>query len=555
MSQQIINIDDLPPDDEIRISFTKCNNNFTELYEDVDELNDRIDRIQIVPGGGGSSGSGEGNGEQGPPGPPGPPGPEGPPGPQGDPGPAGADGSPGPKGDTGDTGPQGDTGAQGSTGATGAQGPPGTPGIQGPQGDPGAQGPPGVVSATAPLSYNSGTQNISIDLSAYATLASPTFTGDPKAPTPTAGDNDTSVATTAFVTTAIAGKADTSALTAKADLASPTFTGDPKAPTPTAGDDDTSIATTAFVTAAIAASGGAPSPPQGRLTLQTLTPVMTTTQSAKTTIFYTPYAGNQIGLYNGTSVVMTTFAEISTTTTDTSNNPAAIGASKVNDWFVFLDGSTVRLCHGPDWTNDTTRSAGTALVRVNGIWLNSVTIGDGTTTGPAAQRGTYVGTTRSNAASQIDWIFGTNAAVAGWLGVWNCYNRVDVATMVNESAASWVSSTNAAAARAVNANNNNRVSFVLGLAEDAVNALYTATFAGSSSDAYVGVGLNSTTAFSGHITYNQGSFTAALSGGYDGRLLGFNFIQACEQCPTNGSTFYGTVAAGSRQGLRVSLKM
>lgn len=35
----------------------------------------------------------------------------------------------------------------------------------------------------------------------------------------------------------------------KADLASPTFTGDPKAPTPSTGDNDTSIATTAFVKA------------------------------------------------------------------------------------------------------------------------------------------------------------------------------------------------------------------------------------------------------------------------------------------------------------------
>jgi hypothetical protein len=42
------------------------------------------------------------------------------------------------------------------------------------------------------------------DLSAYAPLASPTFSGDPKAPTPTAGDNDTTIATTAFVTAAIA---------------------------------------------------------------------------------------------------------------------------------------------------------------------------------------------------------------------------------------------------------------------------------------------------------------------------------------------------------------
>lgn len=40
--------------------------------------------------------------------------------------------------------------------------------------------------------------------SAIARLAGPTFTGDPKAPTPSAGDNDTSIATTAFVLSEIA---------------------------------------------------------------------------------------------------------------------------------------------------------------------------------------------------------------------------------------------------------------------------------------------------------------------------------------------------------------
>jgi hypothetical protein len=42
------------------------------------------------------------------------------------------------------------------------------------------------------------------------------------------------------------------AINLKAPLANPTFTGDPKAPTPSPGDNDTSIATTAFVTSAVA---------------------------------------------------------------------------------------------------------------------------------------------------------------------------------------------------------------------------------------------------------------------------------------------------------------
>lgn len=46
------------------------------------------------------------------------------------------------------------------------------------------------------------------------------------------------------------GNAVFNALALKADLASPVFTGNPTAPTPSVGDNDTSIATTAFVTAA-----------------------------------------------------------------------------------------------------------------------------------------------------------------------------------------------------------------------------------------------------------------------------------------------------------------
>jgi hypothetical protein len=74
-----------------------------------------------------------------------------------------------------------------------------------------------------------------------APLASPTFTGTPAAPTAAGGTNTTQVATTAFVTAAVAPKAPT---------ASPTFTGTPAAPTAAPGANTTQVATTAFVTAA-----------------------------------------------------------------------------------------------------------------------------------------------------------------------------------------------------------------------------------------------------------------------------------------------------------------
>ena len=74
-------------------------------------------------------------------------------------------------------------------------------------------------------------------LNLKANIASPTFTGDPKAPTPSVGDADTSIATTAFVAASFA------------PLTSPNFGGDPRAPTPATADNDTSIATTAYVKA------------------------------------------------------------------------------------------------------------------------------------------------------------------------------------------------------------------------------------------------------------------------------------------------------------------
>lgn len=111
------------------------------------------------------------------------------------------------------------------------------------------------------------------------------LTGSPTAPTPAAGDNDTSVATTAFVNTAVTGSLATAAPlvagtaavgtstkfaredhrhptdTTRAALNSPTFTGTPLSTTAIAGTNTAQIATTAFVQSAISAlvngAGGA----------------------------------------------------------------------------------------------------------------------------------------------------------------------------------------------------------------------------------------------------------------------------------------------------------
>lgn len=79
-----------------------------------------------------------------------------------------------------------------------------------------------------------------------ADKSSPSFTGNPTAPTPSSGDNDTSIATTAFVQGEIASKAN---------LASPAFTGNPTVPTQATDDSSTKAASTALVDNKIEALG------------------------------------------------------------------------------------------------------------------------------------------------------------------------------------------------------------------------------------------------------------------------------------------------------------
>lgn len=117
-----------------------------------------------------------------------------------------------------------------------------------------------------PLKIVKGTEidtefnNIATAVATKADINSPALIGTPTAPTASAGNNTTLVATTAFVTTAVSNgitteRTATATLTNKT-LTSPSIsdavlTGNPTAPTPATSDNDTSVATTAFVKAAL----------------------------------------------------------------------------------------------------------------------------------------------------------------------------------------------------------------------------------------------------------------------------------------------------------------
>lgn len=320
-----------------------------------------------------------------------------------------------------------------------------------------------------------------------------------------------------------------------ASLAGPTFTGDPQAPTPTLTDNDTSIATTAFVKAAVLGS------PQGRLTLVSGTPVMTTSQLTKPTIFYTPYVGQFAPIYDGTKFVMTDLGgELSQATNDATKSPAATVASKNYDMFVWDDAGTKRCTRGPIWSTDSVRGVGagtTELEAVNGIWVNKNAI----TNGPAARRGTYVGTIRSDTAATCAFIFGSLGGTAN-LGVWNCYNRVPIRTFTADTTSTWTYST--AAYRACNANTNFVILIICGLVEDMIRVEHMGQMNNSATGyGYNGIGIDSTSSNSNNlqvISGNVSSTAISQSVIVAPPLLGYHLYQALEYVSAGTVTFNGS---------------
>ena len=119
-------------------------------------------------------------------------------------------------------------------------------------------------------------------------------------------------------------------------------------------------------------------PADGRLTLETGVPLSMTSQNAKATLYYTPFVGDKVCLYDsGESAWKNiTFTEISLSL-------AGLSANKKFDIFCYSNSGTATL-EALEWTDETTRA--TALARVNGVLVK-----DGTTT----RR--YLGTIRINA--------------------------------------------------------------------------------------------------------------------------------------------------------------
>ncbi|MBC7845001.1 MAG: hypothetical protein H7Y10_00745 [Flavobacterium sp.] len=172
------------------------------------------------------------------------------------------------------------------------------------------------------LAAIAGTNTGDQDLSTYAPLASPTFTGT------VSGITKTMVALANVDNTSDVNKpvstATQTALNLKAPLESPTLTGIPISPTATAGTNTTQIATTEFVTTAIS-----------NAVIEVVDEFAATAAQASFTLTQTPSANSKVKMYvNGIRISNNAYSWTSTTLTYYPANNGAY-ALTVNDRIQF----------------------------------------------------------------------------------------------------------------------------------------------------------------------------------------------------------------------------
>lgn len=314
-----------------------------------------------------------------------------------------------------------------------------------------------------------------------------------------------------------------------------------------------------------------PTIPQGRITLQSGSAVMAGSQLNGTTIYYAPYNGNQIPIYNGTATLNYSFVTgsgITGLSINLSGGSASWPANTLFDVFATLNGTAATLCTGPAWVSSIARSGSGAIGYYNGYLVNTSSIAMTGRTGSASTltipqyQATYLGTVATNngTAAQVSFVYGFAASGGGQaiLNVWNYYNRVLTTASVIDNSGPY---TNASSALANNSARN-RVTFIEGVAEDYANVAYLASGSGGSlnSVSSLGIGLDTITpftVFSSILGVSNAKSTVTTPYQMPPQI-GAHFIQALESATAsviNGFNGTGSPGGGPFNTLEFAMRM
>lgn len=252
-----------------------------------------------------------------------------------------------------------------------------------------------------------------------------------------------------------------------------------------------------------------------RLTLESGVPISASDQTAKTTVYMTPYISKEIALYYSSAWAVCETAEISVAVPSNTNTPF--------DIFAYWNGSAVAL-EAVAWITDSARA--TAIVQQDGVWVKNI----------ATDR-RYIGTGRTTAVSGQTEDSECNRYL------WNMFNRV---TRVMRKAGTTSHTYSSATIRAWNNDATIRLSVVLGFQDQAMFIGCRAGWQGLNTTSFprVAIGYDST---SGYLT--EASALAQVSTGASGYFafylavakqigIGGHYLQAIEQGDGTNSYTY-----------------
>ena len=256
-----------------------------------------------------------------------------------------------------------------------------------------------------------------------------------------------------------------------------------------------------------------PSICEGRLTLESGVALSTTDQTAKTSVYFTLYNGNKVGLYDGAAWAIYNF-------TERTLSLSGYTADKNYDIWLYNNSGTLTL-DSTVWTNDTTRA--TALTTQDGVLVK---------TGDTTRR--YIGTIR---------ITGTTGQCEDSVSkryVWNNTNRLRRPLRVMETTNTW-SGAGGAAWRYANNTDVNRVFYVAGMSDDLAEAVCHFSGGGTGTAGSMGIGVDTGTANSAQLVAEIGGAqnvsAASFYRGYPG--IGWHYLAWIEYARIGTPTFRG----------------
>lgn len=308
---------------------------------------------------------------------------------------------------------------------------------------------------------------------------------------------------------------------------------------------------------AINASSATPAtpPPQGYLTLSSdsSNPILTVDAISSTSVYYTPYVGNLVPVYNGASFITTAFTQLVLTLS------ASQAISTLYDVFVFSNAGVLTLVTGPAWSVSTagsgsrgTGASTTQIQRLNGLWVNQVQI--------TGRNGATAYTIPANTATYVGSLF--MDTVAGQItchrsygqsrkwGVWNAYNRVPTTLLAGDSTSSWAYASTTTI-RPSNNNVANSLTLFSGLAEEEYSLEFHQN-AGANITGTVPntlIGFNSVTTGSGvagGIVLNFGAAQNLIAEHDPAPSLGIQVVTQLEAGATSGTVTFNGGLTNSR---------